>query len=163
MKLLMITLFCSVFIFGCKSDNKGSSDLPAKSSAKGQAGEQSAPMMNQQMNPQSTTSSISISDDVLAEIDSAIRNFSDELNSSIKKYETDKSLSNKSMLIESYIRYADYMQYESPVSPMKGKYRKALSLYRKAIELDAGNSKVMAEIAQIEDIYKSMGRPIPKD
>jgi tetratricopeptide (TPR) repeat protein len=147
----MIILICSSFVFGCKTNNEYRSE------------EQSRPMMDQQTKTQSSASNISISDDVLAEIDPAIKKFSDKLNSDFRNYEAEKSLSNKSILIEAYVQYADYMQYESTVSPMKGKYRKALSLYRKALELDSGNSKVMAEIAQIEDIYKSMGRSIPID
>ncbi|MBU2445757.1 MAG: hypothetical protein KJ666_09325 [Bacteroidetes bacterium] len=151
MKVYLVILLISISIFGCKSDDKELSP------------QQSPQMMGQGMNPQTSSSGISITDETLAEIDPAIKSYSEKLNSLLKNYVSDKSLKNKSELIESYIRYADYMQYESPVSPMKGKYRKALSLYRKALELNSGNSKVMAEITQIEDIYKSMGRPIPSD
>lgn len=151
MKLYLVVLLISISIFGCKSDNKELSQ------------QQSQQLMGQGMNPQTSSSGISITDESLTEIDPAIKSYSEKLNSSLKNYVSDNSLKNKSELLESYIRYADYMQYESPVSPMKGKYRKALSLYRKALELDSGNSKVMAEITQIEDIYKSMGRPIPTD
>jgi len=151
MKFVLYYLIVAIFILSCKSEDKDSTK------------DQSEQMMNQQVSPQPATSSISISDDVLIEIDASIENYSNELTSSLKKYKSNNSLTNKSELIESYVRFADYMQYESSVSPMKGKYRKALSLYRKALELDNGNSKVMAEITQIEDIYRNMGRPIPTD
>jgi len=151
MKFVLYYLIVAIFILSCKSEDKDSTK------------DQSEQMMNQQVSPQPATSSISISDDVLIEIDASIENYSNELTSSLKKYKSNNSLTNKSELIESYVRFADYMQYESSVSPMKRKYRKALSLYRKALELDNGNSKVMAEITQIEDIYRNMGRQIPTD
>ncbi|MBM4176272.1 MAG: hypothetical protein FJ213_08890 [Ignavibacteria bacterium] len=151
MKQLIFTVIISVLIFGCQKEEKDS------------ANQQSTPMMDPQVKQKTSSSTISISDDVLMEIDPAIKSYSDGLKTSLTKHDADQSLTNKSELVEAYVRFADYMQYESTVSPMKGKYRKALSLYRKALELDLGNSKIVAEIAQIEDIYRSMGRPIPAD
>jgi hypothetical protein len=55
------------------------------------------------------------------------------------------------------------MTYESPVSPRQGKYHRALIEYRHATQLDPHNQKALKEIQQIEDIYRSMGRPIPRD
>lgn len=121
------------------------------------------PMSNRSMPSSVQKSNISIDDAALIILDPKIKSYSEELNEANKKYNSGKTLKSKSALIDAYIKYADYMQYESTVSPMKGKYRKALSLYRKALELDSGNSRVMAEITQIEGIYKSMGRPIPND
>jgi hypothetical protein len=40
-------------------------------------------------------------------------------------------------------------------------YRAALALYRKAIAVDPKHKPSLAAKKQIEDVYKSMGMPIP--
>ena len=42
------------------------------------------------------------------------------------------------------------------------KYPAALRAYRKALEFDKTNAKATANVKTIEDIYKSMGRPVPQ-
>lgn len=49
----------------------------------------------------------------------------------------------------------------SPVLPPREKYKKALTLYREALKMDPKNSVALANKKLIEDIYKSMGRPVP--
>lgn len=44
----------------------------------------------------------------------------------------------------------------------KDKYAGALRLYREALKLDPKNAEALKNKAMIEDIYRSMGRPIPK-
>ncbi len=44
----------------------------------------------------------------------------------------------------------------------KVKYPKALRLYRDVLKVDPKNSDAIRWKKQIEDIYRSMGRPIPK-
>jgi hypothetical protein len=46
--------------------------------------------------------------------------------------------------------------------PPREKYRGALTLYREALKLDPQNKEALANKKLIEDIYKSMGRPIPQ-
>ena len=46
--------------------------------------------------------------------------------------------------------------------PPREKYRGALTLYREALKLDPKNKEALANKKLIEDIYKSMGRPIPQ-
>lgn len=41
------------------------------------------------------------------------------------------------------------------------KYRAALGDFRRALKLDPANAKAKQNVALIEGIYKSMGRPIP--
>ena len=41
------------------------------------------------------------------------------------------------------------------------KYRAALGDFRRALNLDPANAKAKQNVALIEGIYKSMGRPIP--
>ena len=45
--------------------------------------------------------------------------------------------------------------------PMR-KYPAALRAYRRVLELDKNNQKAKANVTQIEDVYKQMGRPIPQ-
>lgn len=46
--------------------------------------------------------------------------------------------------------------------PPKQKYSGALHLYREALTYDPKNKEALDNKKMIEDIYKSMGRPIPK-
>lgn len=46
--------------------------------------------------------------------------------------------------------------------PPRGKYPVALRAYRKVLEFDKSNKKAAQNIATIEGIYKSMGRPVPQ-
>lgn len=43
----------------------------------------------------------------------------------------------------------------------KEKYPKALGMFRDALEIDPNNALAAKNITLIEDIYKSMGRPVP--
>jgi tetratricopeptide (TPR) repeat protein len=104
-----------------------------------------------------------ISDKTLTGIDGHISLYIDKLATAKNNYEAQGSDETKANLVNAYIAFGDYMTYESPVSPRKGKYRRALLEYRHALELDPDNEKVLTEIKQIEDIYASMGRPIPED
>ena len=49
----------------------------------------------------------------------------------------------------------------SPLLGAKVKYPRALRLYREALTLDPNNKQAKANKKMIEDIYRSMGRPIP--
>lgn len=46
--------------------------------------------------------------------------------------------------------------------PPKEKYPRALGLYREALKVDPNNKEAKENAKMIEDIYKSMGRPVPK-
>jgi tetratricopeptide (TPR) repeat protein len=46
--------------------------------------------------------------------------------------------------------------------PAKQKYPDALRLYREALEVDPKNETAIDNKKMIEDIYNSMGRPIPE-
>lgn len=49
-----------------------------------------------------------------------------------------------------------------PALAPKDKYPKALGMFRDALELDPNNALATKSITLIEDIYKSMGRPVPQ-
>lgn len=50
----------------------------------------------------------------------------------------------------------------SPILAPKDKYPAALRLYREALKLDPKNKEATANKKTIEDIYRGLGRPIPK-
>lgn len=64
-------------------------------------------------------------------------------------------------LAETYVAKGNSVMYDDALPPFK-KYPEALRTFRKALEFDKDNPKAKANIAQIEAIYKSMGRPIPQ-
>lgn len=50
----------------------------------------------------------------------------------------------------------------SPMFGPKDKYPRALRLYREALKVDPKNQEAKENSRMIEDIYRQMGRPIPK-
>ncbi|PLX30297.1 MAG: hypothetical protein C0600_08185 [Ignavibacteria bacterium] len=104
-----------------------------------------------------------VSTAALVKIDPDIQEYDDNVQTALSAYEADAGAATKQALVDAYIAFADYMTYQSPVSPREGKYHRALLEYRHALNLDPENNKAMVEIAQIEDIYRSMNRPVPGD
>lgn len=149
MKYMLLALVVALAVTGCNTTNK-------------QAAEQAA----QEGAPQSAVSATpaakqDISTEALAKIDPDVVTYDEAVARAKSAYDAKQDAASKTALVEAYVKFADYMTYESPVSPRQGKYHRALVEYRHALALDAGNEKVLKEIAQIEDIYRSMGRPIP--
>jgi hypothetical protein len=99
----------------------------------------------------------------LEKIDPAIARYSDAVAAARRAHTARPTEATKAALLKSLMAFGDYLQYDSPVSPRQGKYRRALLEYRRALLLDPQNAKVKREIAQITDIYASMNRPIPSD
>ncbi len=116
-----------------------------------------------EVSEQSATPKQDVSDEALIAIDPEIKRFVDVCANAKSEYDANTNDKNRTALINAYIAFGDYMTYESPVSPRKGKYHRALIEYRHALTLDPKNEKAQQEIKQIEDIYRSMGRPIPEE
>ncbi len=76
------------------------------------------------------------------------------------KYQQTKSDSDKKTAAMKQLAAANYLMFEANLAPKK-KYRPALKRYKRVLELDPGNSEAMENKKQIEDIYQSMGMPIP--
>ena len=49
-----------------------------------------------------------------------------------------------------------------PALPPREKYPKALAMFRNALKIDPGNALAKDGVKVIEDVYKSMGRPVPQ-
>jgi tetratricopeptide (TPR) repeat protein len=76
------------------------------------------------------------------------------------EYIKTKSEADKKICIQKQLDAANYLMFKANLSPKK-KYRPALQRYRKVLELDPKNSEALENKKQIEDIYQSMGMPIP--
>lgn len=64
-------------------------------------------------------------------------------------------------LVDAHMGKADFFMND-PNSPPRVKYTTALKEYRKVLTYDKNNQKAATNIKTIEDIYKSMGRPVPQ-
>ena len=67
----------------------------------------------------------------------------------------------KKSLAEAYYKAGHTAEYSEKLGP-RVKYRDALKNYRLALSVDPTHVEAAKEKKQIEDIYKSMGRPVPK-
>ncbi len=76
------------------------------------------------------------------------------------KFQKTKSDADKKECVTKQLTAANYLMFEANLSPRK-KYKPALQRYRRVLELDPGNSEAKENKKQIEDIYQSMGMPIP--
>ncbi|MDZ4800588.1 MAG: hypothetical protein SGI92_20720 [Bryobacteraceae bacterium] len=72
-----------------------------------------------------------------------------------------KSPEVKKALVDAYLGKGDTLMND-PALPPRTKYPGALKAYRTVLTYDAANAKAKTSIKTIEDIYKSMGRPIPQ-
>ena len=67
----------------------------------------------------------------------------------------------KKALVDANMAKADSFMND-PASPPRVKYPTALRAYREVLKYDKTNKKAQENIATIEGIYKSMGRPVPQ-
>jgi tetratricopeptide (TPR) repeat protein len=67
----------------------------------------------------------------------------------------------KKALAEANLAKADSFM-SNDAAPPRVKYPTALKAYREVLKYDKDNSKAKQNIATIEGIYKSMGRPVPQ-
>lgn len=72
-----------------------------------------------------------------------------------------KSAELKKALAGAYFAQGNALMNNAQMPPFR-KYPGALRSFRKTVELDPTNNEAKANIKTIEDIYKSMGRPVPQ-
>ena len=72
-----------------------------------------------------------------------------------------RSAAAKKSHVEVTVKLATTVMNARSLAP-KDKYPRALRLYREALKLDPSNKEAKANSKMIEDIYKSLGRPVPK-
>ncbi|MBL8196544.1 MAG: tetratricopeptide repeat protein [Blastocatellia bacterium] len=79
-----------------------------------------------------------------------------------KEYEKNPSnAENKKKLVQATYELGRKIEYDEALPPFV-KYRQALKLFKRALELDPTHKESLAEKEQIEAIYRSMGRPVPE-
>ena len=66
----------------------------------------------------------------------------------------------KAALADANMALGDFNMFNEQMPPFR-KYPAALRAYRQVLVYDKANKKAAANIKTIEDIYKSMGRPVP--
>jgi tetratricopeptide (TPR) repeat protein len=76
------------------------------------------------------------------------------------QYQKTKSDADKKTCVSKQLAAANYLTFEAELSPKK-KYKPALQRYRRVLELDPANAEALKNKKQIEEIYESMGMPIP--
>lgn len=76
-------------------------------------------------------------------------------------YEKSKDDATKKKLVQATYEFGKKVNYDPALAP-RTKYPTALRLFRRVLELDPNHQQAAAEKTQIEDIYRSMGRPIPQ-
>jgi len=81
------------------------------------------------------------------------------LDAELKK--SPKNAEVKTALSDAHTAQGDFFMHNEQLPPMR-KYPAALRAYRKAVEQNPANKKAKENIATIEGIYKSMGRPVPQ-
>lgn len=148
MKYFAGIIVCAVLLAACSKEGK--QETPAQSAPAGGTSSESQPKRD-------------ITTGALEKIDPDVKKYDAAVTMALKAYQGSSSAAAKEALVKAYLAFGDYLTYESPLSPRQGKYHRALVEYRKALSLDAANEKAKNEIAQIEDIYRSMNRPIPGD
>lgn len=74
---------------------------------------------------------------------------------------TPKDASKKAAYAEALAQLGRSTMLDQAIPPAK-RYPDALKLYRQALALDPKNKVALEDKKQIEDVYKQMGRPIPK-
>lgn len=67
----------------------------------------------------------------------------------------------KKAYVAASLKYAEATMYADEI-PAKEKYPEALRVYRTVLKVDPGNEEAKEWIKTIEDIYASMGRPVPE-
>ncbi len=76
------------------------------------------------------------------------------------KYSKTKSESDKTACIEKQLAAANYLMFEADLPPRE-KYKPALRDTEEFLNLIPENKEAAENKEQIEDIYKSLGKPIP--
>lgn len=92
--------------------------------------------------------------------DKAANKITKEADETDAQFRKTKSESDKKKCIVKQLEAANYLMFEADLPPRE-KYKPALERYRRVLELEPGNEEALANKEQIEEIYRSLGKPIP--
>jgi len=123
------------------------------------------PMTNQNMPDDSIHRNLKPGSDQMTDANSQdgvklAETLSEDADNADVKYEKSKSDADKKVCVEKQMEAANYLMFQADLPPKK-KYRPALKRYNRVLQLDPNNKEAAANKQQIEDIYKSMGMPVP--
>ncbi len=93
--------------------------------------------------------------------DEKVVNLTKQADEADAKFRKTGAAGDKAECIEKQMAAANYLMFEADLPP-KDKYKPALQRYRRVLELDPKNDEAITNKKQIEDIYISMGKPIPE-
>lgn len=159
MKITLILFFTVILLAGCSKMEEKKQNQP----------ETKQPMEKMQ-NPHTQENKQDGSQNLTGEMidtapESAVDEKADKLVKEAKDFEntykSKNSEDNKKLLLEKHMAAGNYLMYQAELNPKK-KYGPALKHFKRVLELDPKNQEAMNNRLQIEDIYNSMGRPIPK-
>lgn len=159
MKITLILFFTAVLFTGCSKMEEKKQNQP----------ETKQPMSNMQ-NPHTQGDMKEGSQDKMGDMtdmapETAVDEKADKLVKEAKDFEDVYKKSNtdenKQTLIEKNMAAGNYLMFQANLNPKK-KYGPALKHFKRVLELDPKNQEAMNNRMQIEDIYNSMGRDIPK-
>jgi len=154
MKITLVLFFIAILFTGCSKMEEKKQNQP----------ETKQPQSNMQ-NPHTQEGSQELSGEMIDTApESAVDEKADKLmkdaNDFENTYKTSSTNENKMALIEKHMAAGKYLMFEAKLNPKK-KYGPALKHFKRVLELDPNNKEAMSNRMQIEDIYNSMGRPIP--
>jgi len=158
-KLVLLTLF-ALLLAGCSKMEEKKSTTENKTMPPVKPGTENP----HQTMPQSEQGDITKGDKTDMATDDAQDKKADELSKGAYDFENNYKKDNnlKKDLIAKHMSAGNYLMFEANLSPKK-KYKPALKHYRRVLELDPSNAEAQRNKTQIEEIYTSMGRPIPQD
>ena len=159
MKITLILLFTALLLTGCSKMEEKKQNQPE---TKQQMEKMQNPHTQGDMKDGSQNQKPDMTD---MAPETAVDDKADKLVKEAKDFEEvykkNSSEENKKTLIEKNMAAGLYLTYEANLNPKK-KYGPALRLFKRVLELDPKNQEAMNNKMQIEDIYNSMGRDIPK-
>jgi hypothetical protein len=158
MRITLILFFAAILLAGCskmeekkvnQTDTKSPMNNMQNPHEKGDMKDGSKNQTGDMTDMAPETSTDEKADKLVKEADDSENNY--------KKNNTEQ---NKKELIAKHMAAGNYLMFEAKLSPKK-KYGPALKQFKRVLELDPANQDAMNNKTQIEDIYTSMGRPIP--
>jgi hypothetical protein len=165
---IAISMTAALFLASCAKE------VPPELLSKNQNKQQSSSQQNQQEMPDDSihrslksgnphTSGSTEDDSKKGEgwNDEKVIKLTKEADEADAKFRKTGAADDKSACIEKQMAAANYLMFEADLPP-KDKYKPALQRYRRILEIDPKNDEAMTNKKQIEDIYISMGKPIPE-
>jgi hypothetical protein len=156
MRITLILFFAAVLLAGCSKMEEKKQNQPETKQAPGDMQNPHGNMQNGSQNQAGDKTDMAPDNATDEKADKLVKE-ADDFENIFKKSGTDE---NKKTLIDKHMAAGKYLMFEANLSPKK-KYGPALKQFKRVLELDPKNQEAMNNKMQIEDIYTSMGRPIP--